>query len=139
MTGDFTGDGVVDFSDFFIFGDHFGGTDPRFDLDGNGSVDFGDFFIFADHFGQKTESPCSSSRTASVLDHPLGTLDFYGEPRLKRRDSQQNPYSRGCDISHPVSFSSADPLGRGLPWTDPSGKDDCWRNKDKGDQEHISI
>jgi len=53
LTGDFTGDGVVNFSDFFIFSDHFGGTDPRFDLDSNGSVDFGDFFIFADHFGKK--------------------------------------------------------------------------------------
>jgi hypothetical protein len=49
--GDFNGDGRVDFADFFLFADHFGGTDPLFDLDGDGRVDFADFFLFADHFG----------------------------------------------------------------------------------------
>jgi hypothetical protein len=52
---DFSGDGVVDFSDFFQFADVFGlqveGQDARFDLDGDGMVDFSDFFIFADAFG----------------------------------------------------------------------------------------
>ena len=50
-TTDFDGDGETGFSDFFLFADAFGGSDPRFDLDGSGSVDFGDFFLFADHFG----------------------------------------------------------------------------------------
>ena len=50
-TPDFDGDGETGFSDFFLFADAFGGSDPRFDLDGSGSVDFGDFFLFADHFG----------------------------------------------------------------------------------------
>ena len=49
-TPDFDGDGETGFSDFFLFADAFGGSDPRFDLDGSGSVDFGDFFLFADHF-----------------------------------------------------------------------------------------
>ncbi len=49
-TPDFDGDGVVGFSDFFLFADAFGGSDPRFDLDGSGSVDFADFFLLADHF-----------------------------------------------------------------------------------------
>ena len=57
FSGDFNGDGVVNFSDFFIFGDHFGGTDPRYDLDRNGLVDFGDFFIFADQFGKEAKLP----------------------------------------------------------------------------------
>ena len=47
---DFDGDGETGFSDFFLFADAFGGSDPRFDLDGSGSVDFGDFFLLADHF-----------------------------------------------------------------------------------------
>ena len=51
VTTDFDGDGETGFSDFFLFADAFGGSDPRFDLDGSGSVDFGDFFLLADHFG----------------------------------------------------------------------------------------
>ena len=47
---DFDGDGETGFSDFFLFADALGGSDPRFDLDGNGSVDFADFFLLADHF-----------------------------------------------------------------------------------------
>ena len=53
---DFSGDGVVDFSDFFLFADNFGigqddpNYDSTYDLNGNGEVDFSDFFIFADSF-----------------------------------------------------------------------------------------
>ncbi len=47
---DFDGDGETGFSDFFLFADAFGSSDPRFDLDGSGTVDFGDFFLLADHF-----------------------------------------------------------------------------------------
>ena len=47
---DFDGDGETGFSDFFLFADAFGGSDPRFDLDGSGSVDFADFFLLADYF-----------------------------------------------------------------------------------------
>ena len=43
-TPDFNGDGLTDFSDFFLFAEAFGGSDPRFDLDASGSVDFADFF-----------------------------------------------------------------------------------------------
>ena len=48
---DFDGDGETGFTDFFLFADAFGGSDPRFDLDGSGIVDFADFFLFADQFG----------------------------------------------------------------------------------------
>jgi len=53
-TADFNGDGQVDFTDFFLFADAFGATDPdpRFDLNRDSAVDFTDFFIFADAFGQ---------------------------------------------------------------------------------------
>ncbi len=50
VSTDFDGDGETDFSDFFLFADAFGSSDPRFDLDGSGSVDFADFFLLADHF-----------------------------------------------------------------------------------------
>ena len=59
LAGDFSGDGAVDFSDFFLFADHFGDTvsdpgwDPLYDLNANGEVDFSDFFLFADAFGRE--------------------------------------------------------------------------------------
>ena len=51
-TPDFDGDGEVGFPDFFLFAEHFGSDDPRFDLNASGSVDFADFFLLAEHFGQ---------------------------------------------------------------------------------------
>lgn len=53
LRGDFDGNGEVAFDDFFLFADHFGGTDPLYDLNGNSTVDFDDFFLFADHFADK--------------------------------------------------------------------------------------
>ena len=58
VAADFDQDGVVDFSDFFLFADRFGSTaedenwDPGYNLDDSGNVDFQDFFIFADNFGK---------------------------------------------------------------------------------------
>ncbi|MFA6109322.1 MAG: choice-of-anchor D domain-containing protein [Candidatus Latescibacterota bacterium] len=51
LAGDFNGDGAVNFSDFFLFADAFGGSDPAYDLSGDGAVNFSDFFVFADAFG----------------------------------------------------------------------------------------
>jgi len=57
-SGDFDGDGVVDFDDFFLFVNHFGlssdepGFEPSYDLDGDGVVDFDDFFLFVGNFGK---------------------------------------------------------------------------------------
>ena len=53
--GDFTDDGTVDFADFFLFADHFGGAELRYDIVANGLVDFSDFFLFADSFGKSGE------------------------------------------------------------------------------------
>jgi hypothetical protein len=56
LAGDFSGDAQVDFSDFFLFADHFGSSevdtdwDPLYDLNDDGEVDFSDFFVFADSF-----------------------------------------------------------------------------------------
>ncbi len=56
-SADFTGDGRVDFDDFFAFAAVFGqraeGGVARFDLDADGAVDFDDFFLFAGSFGKK--------------------------------------------------------------------------------------
>ena len=59
VTGDFDGDGDVDFDDFFLFAGVFGsqredpGFDPTYDLDDSGDVGFDDFFIFAANFGRE--------------------------------------------------------------------------------------
>ncbi|OGG52980.1 MAG: hypothetical protein A3F84_19220 [Candidatus Handelsmanbacteria bacterium RIFCSPLOWO2_12_FULL_64_10] len=53
LSGDFNGDGAVDFDDFFAFAERFNarrgdpGFDARFDLDSDGAVGFDDFFLFA--------------------------------------------------------------------------------------------
>ncbi len=56
LQGDFDGSGTVDFNDFFIFADAFGGTEPSVDLNDDGTVDFNDFFIFADNFGREGQA-----------------------------------------------------------------------------------
>lgn len=47
---DFSGDGIVNFSDFVLFAQAFGSSDAQFDLNGNGSVDFPDFLTFTAAF-----------------------------------------------------------------------------------------
>ena len=62
LTGDFDGNGTVDFQDFLRFVGQFGksssddGFDARMDLDGNGTVDFQDFLRFVAAFGSKSGS-----------------------------------------------------------------------------------
>ena len=59
LPGDFNGDQVVNFDDFFAFTDVFGTRigdlqwEPTYDMDGDGDVDFDDFFVFAEYFGQR--------------------------------------------------------------------------------------
>ena len=52
IVGDYDGDGIVDFPDFFMFADAFWTANTDYDLTGDGFVDFADFFVFADYFGQ---------------------------------------------------------------------------------------
>ena len=62
LTGDFDGNGAVEFQDFLLFVAQFGksssddGFDARMDLDGNGAVDFQDFLRFVAAFGSKSGS-----------------------------------------------------------------------------------
>jgi hypothetical protein len=51
-TADFEGNGEVDFEDFVLFAEGFGGSEPTFDLDRDGRVGFSDFIIFAKNFGR---------------------------------------------------------------------------------------
>lgn len=73
ITGDFNGSSRVDFADFILFAEAFGGTDPTYDLDGNGRVDFEDFFIFSDHFGERTTGPdpAGGNAPAPILPEPV--------------------------------------------------------------------
>ena len=43
LVGDFNGDKRVDFADFFLFADEFGGANPLYDVDGSGLVDYADY------------------------------------------------------------------------------------------------
>ncbi|MBT7598366.1 MAG: T9SS type A sorting domain-containing protein, partial [Gemmatimonadetes bacterium] len=59
LKGDFSGDGAVDFDDFFSFVAAFGKPyvdNPEFDLDGSASgvIDFNDFFAFVAVFGTRS-------------------------------------------------------------------------------------
>ena len=82
LVGDFDGNGVVDFDDFFLFADHFGGTDPLYDLDGSGGrVNFDDFFVFVDHFGDALARAVSLPRGEALEGlawHPRGEAGEVG-------------------------------------------------------------
>ncbi len=70
---DLTGNGVVDFDDFFRFADAFGEAgNVRSDFDRDGVVDFNDFFRFADQFGYAllggSGKPVGSSERCSFAD-----------------------------------------------------------------------
>ena len=60
LTGDFDGNGAVEFPDFLLFVAQFGksssddGFNARMDLDGNGTVEFPDFLLFVAAFGSKS-------------------------------------------------------------------------------------
>ena len=60
LTGDFDGNGAVEFSDFLLFVAQFGksssneGFDARMDLDGSGTIDFPDFLLFVAAFGSSS-------------------------------------------------------------------------------------
>ena len=88
-TPDFDGDGEVGLSDFFLFAEAFGGSDPRFDLDGSGSVDFADFFLFAEHFGQPARA-----KLMALARERIGLPEG---PQLGQ--NAPNPFNSGTVIS----------------------------------------
>lgn len=70
--GDFDGDGVTDFTDFFLLADHFGtgegdpDFDSVFDLNGDGGIGLADFFLFADLFGASAKPVADVSRADAL-------------------------------------------------------------------------
>ena len=66
LIGDFNKNGKVEFNDFFIFVDGFGGSDPILDLDRSGKVDFNDFFIFVDNFGNEERAKLIALAVESI-------------------------------------------------------------------------
>ncbi len=88
-TPDFDGDGETGFSDFFLFAEAFGGSDPRFDLDGSGTVDFADFFLFAESFGQPERA-----KLLALAREQIGLPDG---PQLQQ--NAPNPFNSGTVIT----------------------------------------
>ena len=96
ISGDFDGDGKVDFTDFFAFADAFGGSDPMFDLDDSGKVDFSDFFLFADSFG--TQERAKLIRLAEK---------HIGLPRPTQiEQSYPNPFNSSAAVRYSVQQPS---------------------------------
>ncbi len=86
---DFDGDGEIGFSDFFLFAQAFGGSDPRFDLDGSGAVDLADFLLFSESFGQPARA-----RLVAMARERIGLPDG---PQL--RQNAPNPFNSQTVIS----------------------------------------
>ena len=100
---DFSGDGLVDFSDFFLFADHFGfaageaGFDSAFDLNASGEVDFSDFFIFADSFN------ASAQGKLMALAH-----EYIGLPETSGLEQNYpNPFNSSTTIAYHVVVPGA--------------------------------
>ena len=98
LKGDFDGNGVVDFLDFFSFADAFGTTDSdsAYDFDNDGSVGFSDFFIFADAFGNEERSKLIAlARTVLGLPEVAYLNQNY-----------PNPFNSTTTISYSISSQS---------------------------------
>lgn len=61
--GDISGNGGIDFDDFFLFADDFGTSATRSDFNSDGIVDFTDFFLFADFFNAAAARPIAIAKT----------------------------------------------------------------------------
>jgi hypothetical protein len=92
MPADFNGDGVVDFSDFFVFANAFGSSNEVVDLTGDGVVDFSDFFVFVNAFG--------STGRAKLLEMAVSQLGLPDEPLL--RALYPNPFNASVTIPFAV-------------------------------------
>ena len=87
---DFDGDGATDFTDFFLFAEHFGSSDTRFDLDDSGAVDFADFFLFAEHF-----APPARAKLVAMAQELIGLPDS-----SQLQQNAPNPFNSQTVLSY---------------------------------------
>lgn len=88
IPGDFDGNGLVEFVDFFAFADAFNGSEARFDLNGDGIVSFPDLFLFADDFGRDVQLKIVAA-AQQLLGLP--TLDHIA-------DAYPNPFNASTTV-----------------------------------------
>jgi fibronectin type 3 domain-containing protein len=88
LVGDFNDSKKVDFTDFFLFVDHFGQVatdaayDAAFDLSLNSKIDFADFFLFVDNFG-KTATGKPWVTAARIDEKAIVSLEAKGGTRAE--------------------------------------------------------
>ena len=89
IAADFDQDGVVGFSDFFLFADVFGQQVPptpvRYNLVDDSQIGFADFFAFADFFGQ---SGGETAKLLALAEEVLGLPRFF-----ELRPNYPNPFN----------------------------------------------
>ena len=84
LEADFDGNGAVNFADFILFAQAFGGTDTRFDLGGNGKVDCEDFVVFAAEYGSNATFVWTQLQFLGDRPGPLRNQALLFEPSGKR-------------------------------------------------------
>jgi len=113
---DFDGDGYVRLGDFFLFADHFGSSNPVFDLNRDGIVDLADFFILADQFERTNEGGLGEGRKEITVDLPGGAqMEFvWIEPGIFMMGSPDSESGRKTNEGphHEVTISQGFYLGK---------------------------
>ena len=116
LVGDFNGDGMVDFDDFFSFVAHFGtssgeeGFEEEFDLTGDGKIDFDDFFAFVSNFGRTSPAKAVPKEVRPVV---------YAKVEEKAGDVEVELSSQGFGFGVEVEY---DPEGYEFLGAEVSGE-----------------
>ena len=103
LAGDFDQDGVIGFTDFFLFADVFGEPVPpvpvRFNLVDDSAIGFPDFFVFADLFGDRRGEVAKLMALAEEL---------IGLPRsFELRPNYPNPFNPQTTLEYTLPQETA--------------------------------